>query len=155
MLRSETKYIVIHCTATKASAMDSVTAADVDRWHKARGWRGIGYHFVIEADGNISPGRAINERGAHVRGYNDVSIGVALVGGLDDNGKPCANFRPAQMVSLSNHLEYLRGIYPFAIVLGHRDLSPDLNGDGIIQPNEWLKDCPCFDVAMWMETQNA
>ena len=153
MVRSETKYIVIHCTATKTSAMDSVTAADVDRWQKARGWNGIGYHFVIEADGNIAPGRQINERGAHVRGFNDKSLGIALVGGLDDNGKPCSNYRPAQMVSLSNHLAHLRGIYPFAEVLGHRDLSPDIDGDGVVERHEWLKDCPCFDVRMWMELE--
>lgn len=152
MLRASTDYIVIHCTATRARDMDSVTVADVDRWHKARGWAGCGYHFVIEADGNISPGRDINERGAHVRGFNSRSIGIALVGGLDDDGKPCANFRPAQMVALSNQLEYLRGIYPFGEVLGHRDLSPDLDGDGVIERHEWLKECPCFDVRIWLES---
>ena len=37
--------------------------------------------------------------------------------------------------------------YPGCKVCGHRDLSPDLNGNGEIEPEEWVKQCPCFDVS--------
>ena len=36
--------------------------------------------------------------------------------------------------------------YPGSRVCGHRDLSPDLNANGEIEPEEWIKQCPCFDV---------
>jgi hypothetical protein len=36
--------------------------------------------------------------------------------------------------------------YPIVDVLGHRDASPDKNGDGVITKNEWVKSCPCFSV---------
>ena len=95
--------IIIHCSATRAG--QDFTAADIDRWHRARGFRSIGYHFVIRLDGTIEPGR-------------DVS--------LDGD---------------------LRLVYPdIRQVIGHRDTSPDRNGDGIISPNEFIKMCPCFDV---------
>ena len=90
--------------------------------------------------------------GAHVRGHNYQSVGVCLVGGLDDDGEPADNFTAAQFSSLRNVIAMLASAWPGADVLGHRDLSPDLDGDGIISSDEWLKDCPCFDVKQWLVT---
>jgi N-acetyl-anhydromuramyl-L-alanine amidase AmpD len=36
--------------------------------------------------------------------------------------------------------------YPNCRICGHRDLSPDLNGNGEIEPEEWIKACPCFNA---------
>ncbi len=88
--------------------------------------------------------------GAHASGNNKGSLGICLVGGLNETtGKPENNYTEAQMESLGTLLDYLEGLYPKAYVLGHRDLSPDLNGDGKITNNEWTKACPCFDAATW------
>lgn len=144
-------YIVVHCSATKAS--QDVTVKDIDRWHRERGWNGIGYHFVIERDGRIQGGRPLMEVGAHAYGYNRVSWGICLIGGLDEAGEAEDNFTDEQKTALASLIQSLRGKRNgYGIeVLGHRDLSPDVDGDGIIEPWEWKKECPCFDVRAWMQ----
>jgi N-acetyl-anhydromuramyl-L-alanine amidase AmpD len=147
MKRKATKYIVIHCSATRPE-MD-IGVEEIRKWHMAKGWSDVGYHFVIRRNGKVEKGRIINDIGAHVAGYNAVSVGVCLVGGLNGNGRAVNNFTQEQMESLVSTVQYLKGLYPSAEVLGHRDLSPDKNNDGKITPDEWLKACPCFDVREW------
>ena len=139
------KYIVIHCSATRAG--EDIGAKEIDLRHRRRGWQGIGYHYVIRLDGTVELGRPCNKIGAHVYGYNKCSIGICYVGGLDENGQPDDTRTDAQKKSLRILVRELRATFPDAKVVGHRDLSPDVNGDGIIEKWEWLKDCPCFDVA--------
>jgi N-acetyl-anhydromuramyl-L-alanine amidase AmpD len=122
---------------------------EIRKWHQAKGWSDVGYHFVIRRSGKVEKGRIINDIGAHVVGYNAVSVGVCLVGGLNGNGRAVNNFTSEQMDALLSTVQYLKGLYPSAEVLGHRDLSPDKNKDGKITPDEWLKACPCFDVREW------
>lgn len=148
MSPSDIKYIVVHCSATQATA--DIGAAEIDQWHKARGWKKIGYHYVIRRDGKIEGGRALNEIGAHVHGYNAVSWGVCLAGGIDHNGKAENNFTSDQMAALHALLQNLKEQAPHAHILGHRDLSPDVNGDGIIESWEFIKECPSFDVRAWI-----
>lgn len=148
MTPSDIKYIVVHCSATPPAA--DIGAADIDRWHKERGWKKIGYHYVIRRDGMIEGGRALNEVGAHVHGYNHVSWGVCLVGGIDSAGKAEFNFTDNQMSALYALLQNLHEQAPHAEILGHRDLSPDVNGDGIIESWEFMKECPSFDVRSWL-----
>lgn len=148
MTPREIKYIVIHCSATKAS--QNIDIRDIDRWHRGKGWEGVGYHYVITRDGRVQGGRSLNEPGAHTKGHNYQSWGVCLVGGLDLDGKPENNFTQEQFAALRQLLVSLHAMAPNAHILGHRDLSPDINGDGMIQRNEWLKDCPCFDVGEWL-----
>jgi len=107
----------------------------------------IGYHAVIRRDGQIEFGRHFDKAGAHVKGQNYRSVGVALVGGLNVAGKAENNFTDEQWESLDAVVAMLRRAYPYAEVLGHRDLSPDLDGDGIIEKHEWVKQCPCFSVS--------
>ena len=126
------KQIVIHCTATKEGK--DYTVKDVDRWHKERGWKGIGYHFLIRLDGDIEVGRPIEAIGAHVKNFNKESIGIVYVGGLDKNNKPKDTRTEAQKDALHGLLTYLKADFPFAKILGHRDF-PDVK-----------KDCPCFDA---------
>lgn len=144
--------IIIHCSATKAN--NNLKAADIDRMHRERGFNKIGYHYVIDLDGTIETGRAHNEYGAHCNtkglsnlSYNKHSIGICYIGGLDNNGKPADTRTEAQKKSLQKLVDKLCQQYEILEVLGHRDASPDLDNDGEIEPQEWLKQCPCFDVA--------
>lgn len=124
--------IVIHCSATRPS-MD-VGAAEIKQWHKARGFRTIGYHYVVRLDGTIERGRSEYQMGAHCAGYNAFSLGVCYVGGLNQQGEPADTRTPAQRRSLQRLMNELKKKYPLARVVGHRDLNKH-------------KACPCFDVA--------
>lgn len=136
--------LVIHCSATRANRV--FTEEDVDRAHRARGFKGAGYHFYIRKDGAIKSMRPLNEMGAHARGYNANSIGICYEGGLDTKGAPADTRTPEQKHSMRALVLTLLKDYPGSRVVGHRDLSPDLNHDGVIERNEWTKVCPCFDV---------
>ena len=135
--------IVIHCSATEAGRDYSVDT--IRKWHKARGFRDIGYHYIVHLDGKIDRGRPIKSKGAHAKGYNAESVGIAYIGGLKD-GEPFDTRTIEQKYALRALVEVLESMYPIGQVVGHRDLSVDLNGDGVISKNEWMKACPSFDV---------
>ena len=137
-------YIIIHCSATKADR--DFTARDVDTAHRYRGFSSAGYHYYIRRNGQVEAMRPVGRPGAHCYGYNRNSIGVCYEGGLDGNGAPSDTRTPAQKESLRRLVGRLLSGFPGAKVAGHRDLSPDVNGNGRIEPIEWLKACPCFDV---------
>lgn len=168
--------IVLHCSATpngRPIGAGAQTAIDViDRWHQARGfqrgtaarsafnWRlaHVGYHWVIDLDGTAWTGRHPSEVGAHVAGFNGNSLGICLVGGAEAD----ARFTPQQWTTLrrlvreqcaEHRLAARRPLYPRrgGGVCGHRDLSPDADGDGQVERHEWLKTCPGFDVGLWLE----
>jgi len=148
--------IVIHCSATVEGK--DYTVEDIDRWHKARGFNcqgiHIGYHYVIYLDGSIHQGRPEWMVGAHVKNHNQHSIGICYIGGLAPSNSPNGEGKyvpkdtrtPQQKSALLKLLTELKQRYPKAIILGHRDLSPDLNHDGKITQNEWIKSCPSFDA---------
>jgi N-acetylmuramoyl-L-alanine amidase len=138
--------IVLHCSATRSSQRYTFQQCKADHLH--RGWKDIGYHYYITRDGQIHEGRPLWQVGAHCKGHNQHSIGICYEGGLDAFGTPCDTRTDAQRSSLRALLTRLHGQFPSAIILGHRDLSPDQNGDGHVSPDEWLKQCPCFDV-LW------
>lgn len=125
----EIKRIVIHCADTPNGK--HFDAKDIDRWHRERGWSGIGYHNVICINGDIQRGRPYEYIGAHVRGHNIDSIGICLIG--------CDKFTPEQWASLHDLVEYLHFHYriPKEEVFGHCDLDSH-------------KTCPNFDVKTWM-----
>lgn len=145
------RYLVVHCAATPPSR--DIGVSEIRAMHKQRGFADVGYHYVIRRDGRVEKGRRDTVAGAHVSGYNSISLGVCLVGGVDAQGKPANNFTPAQFAALKATLKQLAAEHPQAQILGHRDLSPDMNGDGKISPNEWLKACPCFDVRAWLKAE--
>ena len=143
--------IVIHCSATRAG--QDVRASDIDKWHKERGFTEIGYHYVIDLDGTVEFGRALPKDGAHCNTagtsgvqYNKHSIGICYVGGLDADGNPADTRTDAQKKSMHELVWRLFDKFPIKEIIGHRDASPDKNGDGEITSNEWIKACPCFDV---------
>ncbi len=146
-LRKVTTLLVVHVTATPAGR--DIGVAEVRKMHKAKGWSDIGYNELIRIDGTLELGRGIDAVGAHVAGFNSTSYGISLVGGLNQQGKPENTATHAQIVTLEGRLREMAARYPKAGVCGHRDLSPDKDGDGVIEPGEHIKACPCFDAIPW------
>lgn len=137
MRPEEIKFLVVHTSATRPSV--DIDVIEIDRWHRARGWDGIGYHYVIRRDGWVELGRLPDVIGAHVKGFNHCSLGICLVGGLNEvTAEPQDNYTGRQKVRLEALLRYLKHAYPHAYILGHRDF-PDVK-----------KACPCFDVRDWL-----
>ena len=136
---------MVHCSASKYGA--DLDVHDMDRIHRRRGWSEVGYNYVIKLDGEIQKGRDLEKIPAHVRGFNRNSIGVCYIGGLGEDRKPKDTRTHKQKESLLFLLMELKQRFPMARIVGHRDLSPDKDGDGIIERHEWLKACPCFDAA--------
>lgn len=125
--------IVIHCSAVPTWQQSS--AADIDRWHRARGWKnGIGYHFVVRRDGTVEPGRRLGLIGAHCKGHNDHSVGICYEGGLNAQGRPADTRTPQQRVAMRMLITELHRAFPQALIVGHNVLDP-------------MKSCPCFDAA--------
>lgn len=159
--------IVIHCSASPNG--DSLFRGSpgtpgfqtpisvINAWHRKRDFHrdsearkrlnpdldAIGYHFVIYRSGVVVTGRSEEEIGAHVAGYNQKSLGICMVG--------TDHFTLSQWFSLRDLVSSLMKRYGTQRVLGHRDLSPDQNRNGIIESFEWLKTCPGFDVATWLD----
>ena len=152
MKASDIDAIVIHCSATRPG--QDIHASDIDKWHKERGFSMIGYNYVITLDGKVEIGRPLTMDGAHCntagvsgKAYNKHSIGICYVGGLDRFGSPADTRTHAQKSALVDLVYRLINEYPnIKEVIGHRDASPDKNGDGKITRNEWIKQCPCFEV---------
>ena len=130
-MRTVTLFIV-HGSAVRPGQRSS--ASDIDRWHRARGWKSVGYHFIVRRDGSVETGRPVGEVGAHCQMHNRHSIGICYEGGLNEVGEPADTRTPAQKESLRRLLKELHERFPKAVVVGHHDLNP-------------MKACPCFDAA--------
>ena len=122
--------IILHCSATMPH-MD-IGVKEVRKWHKARGWSDIGYHFVIRRDGELEIGRDLDKAGAHTKGYNARSIGICMVGGVDEYNDAQDNFTVAQWDTARQLLTYLEIDYPHVTIAGHNEYAN--------------KACPSFDV---------
>ncbi len=129
-LLDKVTHIIVHCSATPEG--QDVSAADIDHYHRSRGFACIGYHWVVRRDGPVERGRSESLVGAHCRGLNRCSIGVCYVGGVDAAGHPKDTRTAAQRTALRHLLSELRRRYPDARIYGHRDFAP--------------KACPCFDA---------
>lgn len=171
MAMRDIRGIVIHCSATPNNATLFKGAAGekgfvtpamaINEWHRARGFSrdpafrkllnpsldAIGYHFVVARNGALFTGRHIDEVGAHVAGKNAKTIGVCMVG--------TDSFTRDQWDALRNVINSLMNMPQLrgknVQIVGHRDLSPDKNGDGVISRTEWTKTCPGFAVADWLK----
>ena len=170
-MKRKINHIIIHCAATPNGQHFSV--GDIDAMHKARGFnrnsqwarnfnptiKHVGYHYVIEIDGTIKPGRHLEEIGAHVQGANSKSVGICMIG---TDKFTLSQFNSLRQIINQLALEITRRHTTEAVgtmtafkdykisVKGHRDYSPDRNGNGIIERTEWLKICPGFSVAEWL-----
>jgi len=136
---SNITHIIVHCAYTPPS-MD-IGRDEIDRWHREKGWMGIGYHAVLRRSGTVEHGRPLYKQGAHVRGMNAQSKGICLIGGMNaDKTGPEVNYSDAQMSSLKKLIDDWRyDHYPDAKVAGHTDFDQG-------------KTCPNFDAAHWYET---
>ena len=126
----EINEIIVHCSATREG--QDIDASTIDEWHKARGWSGIGYHFIVKLNGSIEYGRMVDKVGAHCKGHNTNSIGVCYIGGVENDGKTPKDTRTSeQIASLLTLLRFLKLLHPDASIYGHRDFAN--------------KACPSFD----------
>lgn len=136
--------IFVHCTASWQS---STTEASLRAEFRAKGWKNPGYHWVIFPNGRIL--KMLDEAyvANGVADYNKHSIHVAWVGGIDkEHPQGIDNRTLDQKVALFDLLTKLKLKYKDAYILGHRDISPDLNHNGVVDPWERIKACPCFDA---------
>ncbi len=123
--------IIVHCSATPEGK--DFTVADITRWHKARKFVTIGYHYVIYRNGEVHNGRPERQVGAHCTGHNSYSIGVCYIGGVAKDGKTPKDTRTsAQKLALERLLKHLKERFPNATIQGHRDFA--------------AKACPSFDA---------
>jgi len=110
----------------------------IDKYHRSLGWDSIGYHYVIELDGTVVPGRSEEVVGAHVFSHNLDTLGICYIGGRNEDNTANENtLNEEQALSLEILLLSLRMDWPQATIRGHRDY-PSV-----------AKDCPCFDVREW------
>ena len=123
--------IIVHCSATPEGR--DVTTAQIRQWHLQRGFRDIGYHYIIYRDGTVHAGRPVAQIGAHCTNHNRCSIGVCYIGGMDAANKHPKDTRtPQQKKALTLILKKLHADFPNATLHGHREFAP--------------KACPSFNV---------
>lgn len=137
--------IVIHCSASPENV--NYTFEQCIKDHKARGFKKCGYHRFISKDGTIHIGRHFDEIGAHAgNGQNAKTIGICYEGGLDSKKKAKDTRTQEQKAAMIQCIKEAIAYGQIKSIVGHRDLSPDIDGDGIVEPQEWIKMCPCFEV---------
>ena len=145
------KYLVIHCTATKAGR--EVSSDEIRHWHTdpvckgGRGWKQVGYTDMIHLDGRIE--RLVrNNEDANVdpweitngaSGYNAISRHIVYVGGVDANdaNKAKDTRTPAQKEALKRYVRDFHMRFPQVKIIGHNQLAS--------------KACPSFDVPKWLK----
>lgn len=140
--------IILHCSATVDGK--DYTVSDIKRWHLARGFSDIGYHFVIYRDGSVHEGRNVNIGGAHCTNHNSHSIGICYIGGLDnvqgvpaDKQKPKDTRTPEQKQALIALVKELLAKYKLTLdnVHGHYQYAN--------------KACPSFKIETFKQEMNA
>ena len=127
--------IIIHCTATPEGR--NVTVEDLRQWHVVEnGWSDIGYHFFIDLEGEIHECRPLERTGAHTRGHNYGSIGIAYAGGMSADEGEVSTPKDTRNINQKDSLDFLladlKDLYPRVKIYGHRDFSN--------------KACPSFDA---------
>tara|TARA_R110002110_G_scaffold213870_1_gene427313 strand:+ start:958 stop:1374 length:417 start_codon:yes stop_codon:yes gene_type:complete len=134
------EYLVVHCSATRPST--NINAATIDEWHKERGFNSIGYHYVIKRDGQVETGRDEDTQGAHALGYNHNSLGICLIGGVEEDDYQVGenNFTREQWQSFEHLVTQSEEKYLGVKIIGHNEISK--------------KFCPSFDVQKWNNDRN-
>ena len=139
--------IFVHCSATQPDWMEneplSAKVAEITRWHKKRGWGTIGYHWIIDRDGEIAKGRDEGIHGAHVAGHNTGSIGICLIGGhgSNENDRFSEHYTPEQDMKLRELISQIQERTTIKAVRGHNEVA--------------AKACPGFNVKRWIDGKPA
>lgn len=144
----EINRIIIHCTATSQSA----TVENILKYFKnTLKWRNPGYHYIIAPDGTVSNTHPLGKIANGVRGFNRDSVNISYIGGKHEDDRT-----QAQKDSMRRLVKMLRRPSNLGLVevVGHRDMSPDTNHNGIVEPHEWIKLCPSFEVSKWLIEEN-
>lgn len=137
------KWFVLHCSASpQTTTVESI----VSYWKNALGWKLPGYHVLVEPDGTAHELLPIDEIANGVKGFNANSIHISYIGGVDNHGKAIDNRTDAQKATILRYLKKWRVKFPKAKIQGHRDFSPDKNGNGRVDPWERIKECPSCDA---------
>lgn len=106
-----------------ASVRDTTKLETIQQWHLDKGWRRIGYHWVIEsAPVRVRPCHPLYELGIHVRGQNTGKLGVCIVG---DNRFDDQRWTPEQIGAGLRLYQALRELLPGIGYGGHRDYDRD------------------------------
>lgn len=136
--------IVVHCSDTRPEWMASeglaAQVAEIRRWHmQDRGWKDIGYHWIVGRDGKILPGRAENVVGAGVEGHNSGVIHAVLIGGhqSSEHDRFAQHFTSAQSVSMRQLMQGISMRTQITRIAGHNDYA--------------AKACPGFNVSTWLK----
>jgi hypothetical protein len=122
--------LVWHCSATPEGR--EVSSAEITHWHKARGFKTIGYHYLVHLDGTVEKCRDIGHIGAHVAGHNTNTIGACYIGGVDAHLKPKDTRTKDQKRAMRELTVSLIREHRLTKVSGHRDYA--------------AKACPSFDA---------
>ena len=145
------KHLVIHCSAGYAGR-DGIERF----WKETLKWKVPGYHFLIEVDGLIHQLLPLDQVSNGVKGYNQHAIHICYVGGVHpENVHLAMDTRTEQQQAgilncIFQSLEWAKQFQDISAIkiLGHRDFSPDKNGNGIIEPWERIKECPSFEAIL-------
>lgn len=138
--------IFIHCSATQPKWMASNSCQqkveEIRRWHTDKGWSDIGYHFVLDRQGDVCVGRPVERVGAHAKGHNKNSIGICLIGGFgsDADDKFEEHYTDLQRKALDNLIKDLTDTHSNAKIRGHNEVSS--------------KACPGFRVKEYLDGQS-
>lgn len=136
-------YLVVHCTA---SPQTQKVKDILNYWKVALGWKSPGYHVIVEPDGTAHELENIANPTNGVKGFNANSIHISYIGGVDSHGKAIDNRTERQKEVIRGYLVKWRKQFPKAKIQGHRDFSPDKNGNKRVDPWERIKECPSFDA---------
>lgn len=139
-----TTCIVIHCTAGHGDL------ASIQRFWKSKGWKAPGYHYWVDYDGTVVQLATLAETTNGVLGHNAGTVHISYRGGVErGNVNKAQDTRtPEQKEAIKCTIRQIRAELkkPDLPVKGHRDFSPDKNGNGVIESWERIKECPSFDA---------
>ena len=130
--------IILHASATRPEWMErkplSAKIAEIDSWHRDRGFRKIGYHWIVDRTGEVLPGRPETEQGAHVQGHNRNTLGICLIGGFGGAATDKFNdhFTAAQRIALTDLIADIQTRHKLTKLSGHNEYAN--------------KGCCCFDA---------
>lgn len=142
-------HIVIHCSAGYGS-VESIKAY----WKNKLGWKEVGYHYFIDEDGTVHNLAPLSTVTNGVAGHNANSVHISYKGGVNraNYNKAEDTRTEAQKCAIVNIInKVLKELLPFQStakikIVGHRDFSPDKNGNGVIESWERIKECPSFNA---------
>lgn len=156
------KWIAIHCSAGYA-LIPSIEKF----WYNNLKWKSPGYHIIVYENGTCW---YVTKNGSYstdvtkldlnkitngVLGFNSETIHISYIGGVEktNTSKASDSRTPAQKKAIIDSIKIVQDILKKSgqdiskiKIQGHRDFSPDKNGNGVVDSWERIKECPSFDA---------